>query len=70
MGYYKKNKKASGWDNWSQTYFPGLPKWQHVANNNTYKAVSKKLAEDGTIVVPCLNKAFNKNGEEINVPTT
>ena len=52
--------------NWSQTYFTNLTLDQHIANNNWFRSVLSMLKDDGELYVPCLDKSFNKLGEEIN----
>ena len=62
---------------WSQTYFvndtsrddivtANLTPDQHNANNRWFKSMLDKLTDNGILYVPCLNKSFNKLGEEIN----
>ena len=51
--------------NWSQTYFTNLTLDQHIANNNWLMNTLSMLKEDGELYVPCLNKSFNKLGEEL-----
>jgi len=63
--------------NWSQTYFvndtsrddivtANLTPEQHEINNKWFKNTLSMLKDDGELYVPCLNKSFNKLGEEIN----
>ena len=52
--------------NWSQTYFTNLTPEQHETNNKWFKSMLSMLKDDGELYVPCLNKSFNKLGEEIN----
>ena len=52
--------------NWSQTYFANLTLSQHETNNNWFELMLTMLTPEGTLFVPCLNKSFNKLGEEIN----
>ena len=51
--------------NWSQTYFTNLTLEQHIVNNNWLLNTLSMLKEDGVLYVPCLNKSFNKLGEEV-----
>ena len=51
---------------WSQTYFTNLTPEKHETNNNWFELMLYMLKEDGELYVPCLNKSFNKLGEEIN----
>ena len=39
---------------------------QHEVNNEWFKSMLSMLKDDGELYVPCLNKSFNKLGEEIN----
>ena len=62
---------------WSQSYFVNdtsrndivtadLTPEQHEINNEWFKSMLSMLKDDGELYVPCLNKSFNKLGEEIN----
>ena len=62
---------------WSQSYFVNdtsrddivvadLTPEQHEINNEWFKSMLSMLTPDGQLYVPCLNKSFNKLGEEIN----
>jgi len=62
---------------WSQSYFVNdtsrddivvadLTPEQHETNNEWFKSMLSMLKDDGELYVPCLNKSFNKLGEEIN----
>jgi hypothetical protein len=51
--------------NWSQTYFTNLTLEQHIVNNNWLLNTLSMLKEDGELYVPCLNKSFNRLGEEV-----
>ena len=62
---------------WSQSYFvndtsrndivvANLTQEQHETNNEWFKSMLSMLKDDGELYVPCLNKSFNKLGEEIN----
>ena len=51
---------------WSQSYFPDLTPEKHETNNNWFQLMRTMLKDDGELYVPCLNKSFNKLGEEIN----
>ena len=61
---------------WSQTYFvndtsrddivtANLTPDQHIANNNWLLNTLAKLKDDGILYVPCLDKSFNRLGEEL-----
>ena len=62
---------------WSQSYFVNdttrndivtadLTPEQHEINNEWFKSMLSMLKPDGQLYVPCLDKSFNKLGEEIN----
>jgi len=62
---------------WSQSYFVNdtsrddivvadLTPEQHEVNNEWFKSMLSMLTPDGKLYVPCLNKSFNKLGEETN----
>ena len=51
---------------WSQTYFTDLTPEKHQTNNNWFELMLSMLTPEGELYVPCLNKSFNKLGEEIN----
>ena len=62
---------------WSQTYFvndtsrddivtANLTPDQHNMNNRWFQSMLDKLTDSGQLYVPCLDKSFNKLGEEIN----
>ena len=53
------------YSNWSQTYFTNLTLDQHIVNNEWLMNTLTMLKEDGELYVPCLNKSFNRLGEEI-----
>ena len=64
------------YSNWSQTYFVNdtsrndivtadLTPEQHEINNNWLLNTLSMLKEDGELYVPCLNKSFNRLGEEV-----
>ena len=62
---------------WSQSYFvndiskndivtANLTPEQHETNNKWFHNMLTMLKDDGVLYVPCLDKSFNKLGEEIN----
>ena len=53
------------YSNWSQTYFTNLTLDEHIVNNNWLLNTLSMLKEDGEFYVPCLNKSFNRLGEEV-----
>ena len=61
---------------WSQSYFvndtsrndiclANLTPEQHEINNKWFHNMLSMLTPDGKLYVPCLDKSFNKLGEEI-----
>ena len=50
---------------WSQTYFTSLTPEKHETNNNWFELMRTMLKPDGQLYVPCLDKSFNKLGEEV-----
>ena len=62
---------------WSQSYFVNdtsrddivvadLTPEQHEINNEWFKNMLTMLTPDGQLYVPCLDKSFNKLGEEVH----
>ena len=51
--------------NWSEKYYEGLNEEQHTINNEWFKKMLSCLNDTGTLIVPNLNKSFNKQGEEM-----
>ena len=52
-------------DSWSRAYYTGLAEWQHDANDEWFKQSLELLADTGVLIVPNLQKVFNKQGEYI-----
>ena len=52
-------------EGWSEKYYPGLTAYEHNANNDWFRRMLDMLTETGTLAVPSINKAFNKQGKEI-----
>ena len=50
---------------WSESYFTNLTSYEHNVNNNWLLNTLSMLKEDGELYVPCLNKSFNRLGEEV-----
>ena len=50
---------------WSESYFPDLTPEKHQTNNNLFELMLYMLKPDGQLYVPCLNKSFNRLGEEV-----
>ena len=48
---------------WSRKYYSGLPDWQHQANDEWFRRSLELLTDTGVLIVPNLNKTFNKKGE-------
>ena len=62
---------------WSQSYFvkdttrndivtADVAPEQHEINNEWFKSMLSMLKPDGQLYVPCLDKSFNKSGEEVS----
>ena len=53
---------------WSQSYMKDyqLTFEEHHLNNEWFNNMLAMLKPDGTLIVPLINKSFNKLGEEIN----
>ena len=51
---------------WSQSYIKGLTFEEHHMNNEWFNSMLSKLKDDGVLIVPLLNKSFNKSGEEVS----
>ena len=67
----------ANYQQWSQSYFVNdtsrddivvadLTPEQHEINNEWFKSMLSMLTPDGQLYVPCLDKLFNKLGEEID----
>ena len=56
----------ANYQQWSQTYYTNLTPDQHNMNNRWFQSMLDKLTDSGQLYVPCLDKSFNKLGEEIN----
>jgi len=47
----------------------GLSDSQHQANDEWFATMLRMLKDDGILGVPNLQKAFNKQGQEVSFPT-
>ena len=67
----------ANYQQWSQTYFvndtsrddivtANLTPDQHNLNNRWFQSMLDKLTDNGILYVPCLDKSFNRLGEEVN----
>ena len=52
---------------WSKKYYEGLTEAQHKANDDWFESKRKLLNYTGVLIVPNLQKSFNRHGEEINL---
>ena len=52
---------------WSRKYYTGLTDLEHQANDRWFKHALSLLTDDGILAVPNLVRAFNKQGEEVDV---
>ena len=50
---------------WSKKYYEGLTEAQHKANDDWFESKRKLLNYTGVLIVPNLQKSFNRHGEEI-----
>ena len=50
---------------WSKKYYEGLTEAQHKANDDWFESKRKLLNDTGVLIVPNLQKSFNRHGEEI-----
>ena len=50
---------------WSKKYYEGLTEAQHKANDEWLESKRKLLNYTGVLIVPNLQKSFNRHGEEI-----
>ena len=66
----------ANYQQWSQTYFvndtsrddivtANLTPDQHNMNNRWFQSMRDKLTDSGILYVPCLDKSFNRLGEEL-----
>tara|TARA_Y100001973_G_scaffold73141_1_gene106687 strand:- start:102 stop:263 length:162 start_codon:yes stop_codon:yes gene_type:complete len=49
----------------SETYYKHLTPYQHKINNNWFINQLKMLKGNGVLIVPSINKKFDKQGKEI-----
>jgi len=50
---------------WSKKYYEGLTEAQHKANDDWFESKRKLLNYTGVLIVPNIQKSFNRKGEEI-----
>ena len=50
----------------SQKYFKHLTTYQHKVNNKWFINQLKMLKDNGVLIIPIINKKFDKQGKEIN----
>ena len=50
----------------SETYYRHLTPYQHKINNKWFINKLKMLKDNGVLIVPNINKKFDKQGKEIN----
>jgi len=67
-GDLRPERQIRNGGSWSRKYYPGLPEWQHDANDAWFESALNLLKPDGIIGIPNLQRAFNKQGEEIPWP--
>ena len=52
---------------WSKKYYEGLTEAQHKANDDWFESKRKLLNYTGVLIVPNLQKSFNRKGEEVEL---
>jgi len=67
-GDLRPERQIRNGGSWSRKYYPGLPEWEHDANDAWFESALNLLKPDGIIGIPNLQRAFNKQGEEIPWP--
>jgi len=70
MGSWQSEMTPEEWQSvqnksWSKQYYKGLTEAQHQANDDWFKTSLNLLKDTGILVVPTLQKFFNKNGDEL-----
>ena len=50
---------------WSKKYYEGLTEAQHKANDEWFESKRKLLNYTGVLIVPNLQKTFNRKGQEV-----
>ena len=51
-------------ESWSKKYYKNLTEVQHQANDTWFQNTLDMLTDTGVLVIPNLQKVFNKNGNE------
>jgi hypothetical protein len=51
-------------ESWSKKYYRNLTEAQHQANDTWFQNTLDMLTDTGVLIIPNLQKVFNKNGEE------
>ena len=52
-------------ESWSKQYYEGLPDWQHSINDAWFQRMIELLSDTGVLMVPSIQRSFNKRGEEV-----
>ena len=52
---------------WSKKYYEGLTEAQHKANDDWFESKRKLLNYTGVLIVPNLQKSFNRKGQEVEL---
>ena len=60
-----QRQRRNGGPSWSRRYYSGLTEAQHDANDAWFEGMLRLLKPDGILGVPGIEKAFNKQGEEV-----
>jgi len=67
-GLARPQRQRRNGGSWSRKYYPGLTEAQHDVNDAWFEAMLEMLNPGGILGVPNIQKAFNKQGEEVPFP--
>jgi len=67
-GLERPQRQLRNGGSWSRKYYPGLTEAQHDVNDAWFEAMLEMLNPGGILGVPNIQKAFNKQGEEVPFP--
>jgi len=70
VGDLRPERISRNGGSWSRKYYPGLTEAQHDVNDAWFEAMLEMLNPNGILGVPNIQKAFNKQGEEVPLPGT
>ena len=63
----EQKKQRESTLSWSERYYPDKTPEQHGLNNMWMRNALASLTDEGMLFVPDIGRAFNKQGEEINM---